>query len=153
MHSRFSITFLLLSFFVGINLSFAQTQVRYATITENVLANTNWKVDRVPFENNEQKNYTLSTKSVDDNFDAHWGHFISFTEKTFTSSYSAPCGNDCFTSVSGEYSFVARMTIKVKVISIVRIGFCSEKSETLNKDYGNYELTKIETGWKLTKSE
>ena len=153
MHSRFSITFLLLSFFVGINLSFAQTEVRYASKTENILANTNWKVDDVPFENKEQKIYTLSAISETDSYDAHWGHFISFTEKTFTSSYSAPCGNDCFTSVSGEYLFVAIMTIKIKVSSIQRNGFCSEKSETLNKDYGNYELTKIETGWKLTKSE
>ena len=130
----------------------AQTTVRNASKTENVLANTRWKVDGIPFETTDKETYRLDSISGD-NWEWNWGHFIYFNENTFTSTYSAPCGNDCFTSVSGEYWFVSRMTIKVKVIAIERNGFCSEKSETLNKNYGNYLLTKIETGYTLTKTE
>lgn len=150
MRQHLSFTFLLLLATTGINFSFAQTEVRYASRTENVLENTQWKVDGIPFENSDTETYRLDS-IAGDNWEWHWGHFISFNENTFTSSYSAPCGNDCFTSVSGEYWFVARMTIKVKVLAIDRGGFCSEKSETLNKNYGNYLLTKIEAGWTLTK--
>lgn len=152
MNYLFSPKILLFLLALGINFSFAQTGCRDATKRENVLLNTRWKVDGVPFETADRETYRLDS-IAGDNYDWHWGHFISFNENTFTSSYSAPCGNDCFTSVSGEYFFVAAMTIKVKVMTIDRHGFCSEKSETLNKDYGNYLVTKIETGWTLTKTE
>jgi len=145
--SKQSFVFLVL---IGINFSFAQTSLGYITQNENALVNTTWKVDGIPFETKEREAYSLSV-IPEDQYDAHWGHFISFNENTFSSSYSAPCGNDCFTSVSGEYWFVADMTIKVKVMTIQRNGFCSSKSETLNKDYGNYLLTKVESGWMITK--
>lgn len=143
-------TFFLFLFPVGLNFSFAQTGCRDASKRENILLNTRWKVDGVPFETIDREKYSLSA-IADDSYNFRWGHFISFNENTFTSSYSAPCGNDCFTSVSGGYWFVADLTIKVKVMAIQRNGFCSKDSEELNKDFGNYLLCKTETGWMLKK--
>jgi hypothetical protein len=75
-----------------------------------------------------------------------WGHFISFTDDSFSTSYSAPCGNDCFTSVSGTYKYVSANKIEVYVASISRSGFCQEKSEEPKKVYGMYAMEQTATG-------
>lgn len=129
--------------------TFGQTGTRKIASTKNQLENTSWKVDAIPFENTERESYTLT--ETDEDLDWHWGNFIKFEENTFSSWYSAPCGNDCFTSVYGEYSFVDAHVIEIKVIKIERYGFCSEKSEEINKNYGQYKLEKTELGWTLNK--
>lgn len=103
----------------------------------NKLADTEWKVNTSPFEYEAKADYVLTKKS-DEVFD--WGYSISFTESTFHSSYSAPCGNDCFTSVSGSYTYVQANTIEVTVERINRSGFCSEKSEENLKRTSRYEV-------------
>lgn len=127
-------------------------QLRHVSETnvENVLAGTRWKSQGVPFEHADTKSYSFNSFD-ESNFNDRWGHFISFDSATFTSSYSAQCGNDCFTSVRGLYWFTSELQIKVKVIEILRRGFCEKETETLNKEYGYYNLTPRENGWTLTK--
>lgn len=122
---------------------------RSETVHENFLAGTTWKVDGVPFETKSREKYLLSKY---DNLEfGNWGHTISFEKSTFNSSYSAPCGNDCFTSVMGEYRFTDKNTISVKVKQIDRHGFCEKRSEILNQDMGTFLLSKKENGWELIK--
>lgn len=120
--------------------------------SENVLAGTTWKVDGVPFETKDRELYLLST-IPENGYESHWGHFITFDETTFSSSYSAPCGNDCFTSVFGSYYFVTATKIHITVKSINRHGFCEKESEELNRNYGYYGLEKTAGGWNLTRTD
>lgn len=138
--------FAILQFFSGCMI--AQTK-RAETVQQNLLSGTSWKVDGVPFESRSREKYTF-TEYEELEF-GNWGHTITFDTKTFSSHYSAPCGNDCFTSVYGDYYFVEQYKIKVKVTKIHRSGFCDKNSEDLNQDMGNYILKKIENGWELTR--
>lgn len=146
-----SIGFISLFFLItGLTYSIAQTGKRNVAKLQNVLADTHWKIDGIPFETKERETYHLTPLS-DEQF--QWGNFIHFEQNTFSSHYSAPCGMDCFTSVTGEYFFVNALTIMVKVISINRNGFCEKESEEVSSNYGNYLLSKNETGWTLTKTD
>lgn len=129
----------------------AQNGTRRLAATNNILENTTWKVDGVPFETKEREEYSLQAIVEESQF--NWGHSISFAEKTFTSSYSAPCGNDCFTNVYGEYQFVDAYLISIKIIKIDRGPFCSQKSESLNQNYGKYKLEKAGNGWQIIKEQ
>ena len=140
--------FFVLQFFSG-NL-IAQTK-RAETVQQNLLDGTSWHVDGVPFQDKSREKYTLSEYDVLEF--GNWGHTITFEEKTFSSHYSAPCGNDCFTSVYGEYYFAEQYKIRVKVTQIHRRGFCDQKSEELNQDMGYYLLKKIDNGWELTRAD
>lgn len=113
---------------------------------QNFLNGTTWDVSDSPFENADIDVYHLSEiKDLD--FD--WGYSISFNENEFSSNYSAPCGNDCFTSVYGNYEFVKDSVIHITVTNINRSGFCEKKSQTLNRDAGKFTLSKMENGYKL----
>lgn len=117
----------------------------------NYLAGTSWKTNGIPFETKDQELISLTEFSDPLGMMDQWGHSIYFDTLTFSSSYSAPCGNDCFTSVTGTYFFSAENRIKVKVKSINRNGFCEKKSELINQDYGYYDLVKVEKGYQIKK--
>ncbi len=117
----------------------------------NYLMGTSWKTNGVPFENKDEESYSLTAKGDGNDIMDQWGHSIYFDTLTFSSSYSAPCGNDCFTSVKGTYFFTAENRIRDKVKSIDRHGFCQKKSEEINQDYGFYDLVKVESGYQLKK--
>jgi hypothetical protein len=149
---RIQSQFFLLFFLLTGNALMALSQRgKQVNIPENLLVGTTWKVNGTPFETKEKEQYTFSEINTED-FDGHWGHFISFDTTTFSSSYSAPCGNDCFTNVNGEYYFETSFKIHISVKEINRHGFCSKKSESLNRDYGYYTLERTATGWTLLKS-
>lgn len=115
----------------------------------NVLSGTTWQIDGVPFETDERDMYALTSLANEDQF--HWGHKITFEDSTFTSSYSAPCGVDCFSNVFGSYFFTAAHQISVTVERIDRHGFCQKQSEVMNENRGKFNLTQTETGWELSK--
>ncbi len=94
---------------------------------DNHLVNTNWRVDRVPFGEQEQQIYSMTPVS-DEQF--QWGHFISFTEDSFESSYRALCGNDCFTRVIGTYRYVGEYQINITVEEVSYSGFCDNRERT-----------------------
>jgi hypothetical protein len=142
-----------LIFLVGFfSCSVAQDARKFGEIKyTNYLMGTTWKTNGVPFENRDQESYSLTAKGDGNSIMDQWGHSIYFDTLTFSSSYSAPCGNDCFTSVHGTYLFTAENRIRVKIKSIDRHGFCDKKSEVINQDYGFYDLVKVESGYQLKK--
>ncbi|MEX1001050.1 MAG: hypothetical protein WDZ35_02960 [Crocinitomicaceae bacterium] len=114
------------------------------------LKNTSWKTNISCFEDEEVVAYELSSyPSLTET--RSWGYFINFTDSTFETHYSAPCGNDCFTSVSGSYTYITGNKIEVYVASISRGGFCQKKSEYPKKKYGTYEITATSKGLRLKK--
>lgn len=118
---------------------------------QNLFAGTSWKADGVPFGDIQRESYTLTAISEDDSFQSQWGHFITFDQTSFVTHYSAPCGNDCFTTVTGEYEFVASFKIHIFVQSIARHGFCQQESDMEGQEYGYYLVERTETGWIITK--
>lgn len=123
-----------------------------AKIDKIKLTDTRWKSSRHCFTSEDIDTYNLyPTIDTIGHFD--WGNFISFTDKAFSTDYSAPCGNDCFTSVTGTYKFVGFNRIEVYVETINRSGFCSTKSETPKKVFGIYLIEKTPTGLQIRKSQ
>lgn len=121
-----------------------------AKIDKIKLTDTRWKSSPHCFISEDDETYNLYPVADSMGFD--WGNFISFTAKTFSTDYSAPCGNDCFTSVSGTYKFVGVNRIEVYVKNISRSGFCSIESEEPKKSYGIYLIEKTPTGLLISKS-
>jgi hypothetical protein len=114
------------------------------------LANTTWKVNGKCLESEDQSSFSITSYVETKDISSRWGHFISFTEKTFSTHYSAPCGNDCFTSVSGTYEQIDN-EILFYVKNISRSGFCSQESETPKKSYGLFKVTETKNGLTFTK--
>lgn len=131
--------------FIGLNFCLASAEK-----FTDFLKHTAWKVNCSPFENKDQETIVLTEKQSLTMYDG-WGYSITFDSLKFQSSYSAPCGNDCFTSVKGLYFFVGENRLKIYVEEIVRNGFCSKESEVVNKTVGFYDIAKTETGYQLKK--
>lgn len=59
-----------------------------------------------------------------------YGTFIVFKEnKTFESYYSAPCGNGCFPSSTGNYRLIGKNKVELIVNKIAKDGMCGETSQ------------------------
>ena len=115
------------------------------------LANTTWKVNGKCLESEDQSSFSITSYVETKDISSRWGYSISFTEKTFSTSYSAPCGNDCFTSVSGTYEQIDD-EILFFVEKITRGGFCSQESETPKKSFGKYKITETNNGLTFVKT-
>ena len=130
----------LLIVFHLISASYIDTNMYFKERIE--LQNSSWKLDGICLESEKEEGFILNPYSEPNSGDmaSRWGHYISFTENTFQTSYRAPCGVDCFTSVSGTYFWVGRNKIEFFVSKISRGKYCSQTSETPNKSFGIYEL-------------
>ena len=115
------------------------------------LANTTWKVNGKCLESEDQSSFSIAPYVETKDISSRWGHFISFTEKTFSTHYSARCGVDCFTSVTGTYELIGEDTIAFFIESISRSGYCSGESETPKKSYGLFKITETKNGLTFTK--
>jgi hypothetical protein len=105
------------------------------------LQNSSWKLDGKCLETENEDGFILSAYSESTgDIASRWGYFISFSENTFQTSYRAPCGVDCFTSVSGTYLWVGSNKIEFFVTKISRSEYCLDTSENPRKSFGTYEL-------------
>lgn len=106
-----------------------------------------WKANSSLFEDKGTQEYqfTKSEKMNEPGF-FDWGYSIHFNPNgTFYTSYSAPCGNDCFTTVHGTYKWEDLSTLSIYVKNIERNGFCSKKDEKVEKEIGVYK-TELKDG-------
>ena len=110
------------------------------------LANTTWKVNGSCLESEDQSGFSMTTYIETKDISSRWGHFISFTENTFSTHYSAPCGNDCFTSVIGTYELLGADRIKFFVENISRGRYCKGESETPKKSFGIFKINLTDGG-------
>ena len=116
-----------------------------------VLNNTTWRVSGSCLENEDQASFSLYSYSISDDPMKSWGYFISFTDKSFKTTYRAQCGVDCFTSVNGTYKLIGNNKIKFFVEDISRSGFCNLESESPKKSFGTFSISQNKNGLTFTK--
>lgn len=117
----------------------------FSAIGQDLITGTTWKSSKPLFEN-IQSYYEFSPQKEKPDITERWGYSVVFNEdNTFYTSYSAPCGNDCFSRVNGTYKIIHEHYLEVYVTSIKRNGFCSKKDEQPEKVIGTY-LFQIKNG-------
>lgn len=108
-----------------------------------------WRINEL-IANSEVKEYLLSPQST--NRDENYGNNISInSDQTFISSYSAECGNDCFTTTKGKYKIIDENYICFYLEEIIQSGECSENSKP-KKDLGLYYYYETENGFRFVRS-
>ena len=61
----------------------------------------------------------------------------------YISYYFAPCGNDCFPSVSGTFQLIAPSYVRLNALTFEQTGDCKHKNETLHNDTADYYIYKV----------
>ena len=61
----------------------------------------------------------------------------------YRSYYFAPCGNDCFSSITGTFKLIAPSYVRLNALTFERTGDCKHKNETLHNDTADYYIYKV----------
>ena len=61
----------------------------------------------------------------------------------YISYYFAPCGNDCFRSVSGTFELIAPSYVRLNALTFEQHGDCKKKNKTLHNDTAVYYIYKV----------
>ena len=61
----------------------------------------------------------------------------------YKSFYFAPCGNDCFPSITGTFELIAPSYVRLNALKFEQRGFCENKNETLHNDTADYYIYKV----------
>lgn len=111
----------------------------------NFLLNTHWLCDLADGD--------LIFTPLDTTGYFQYGFHIQFTDSiNYIHYYTAPCGNDCFTSIYGKYEFLSDSTILITRDSITYDGDCYQFTEYPNIK-NEYNIHTGEGGKLLLKKE
>ena len=69
--------------------------------------------------------------------------FEKNNKNQYTSYYFAPCGNDCFPSITGTFELIAPSYVRLNALKFEQRGFCENKDETLHHDTADYYIYKV----------
>ena len=61
----------------------------------------------------------------------------------YISYYFAPCGNDCFPSITGTFQLIAPSYVRLNALTFEQTGDCKHKNETLHNDTADYYIYKV----------
>ena len=61
----------------------------------------------------------------------------------YRSYYFAPCGNDCFPSITGTFQLIAPSYVRLNALTFEQTGDCKHKNETLHNDTADYYIYKV----------
>ena len=61
----------------------------------------------------------------------------------YRSYYFAPCGNDCFPSITGTFELIAPSYVRLNTLTFEQHGDCKEKNKTLHNDTADYYIYKV----------
>ncbi|WP_314199395.1 hypothetical protein [Capnocytophaga sputigena] len=61
----------------------------------------------------------------------------------YKSFYFAPCGNDCFPSITGTFELITPSYVRLNALKFEQRGFCEKKNETLHNDTADYYIYKV----------
>jgi len=69
--------------------------------------------------------------------------FEKNNKNQYKSSYFAPCGNDCFPSITGTFQLIAPSYVRLNALTFEQTGDCKHKNETLHNDTADYYIYKV----------
>ena len=69
--------------------------------------------------------------------------FEKNNKNQYKSSYFAPCGNDCFPSITGTFELIAPSYVRLNALTFEQYGDCEKKNETLHNDTAVYYIYKV----------
>ena len=69
--------------------------------------------------------------------------FKKDNKNQYISYYFAPCGNDCFKSISGTFELIAPSYVRLNALNFKQNGDCEKKNKTLHNDTAVYYIYKL----------
>ena len=69
--------------------------------------------------------------------------FKKDNKNEYISFYFAPCGNDCFPSITGTFELIAPSYVRLNALTFEQYGDCEKKNETLHNDTADYYIYKL----------
>ena len=69
--------------------------------------------------------------------------FEKNNKNQYKSSYFAPCGNDCFPSITGTFELIAPSYVRLNALKFEQRGDCKHKNEKLHNDTADYYIYKV----------
>lgn len=131
-----------------VNVSFGQQQTNYKGFVNSVhnsqitVLQGSWRINEL-ITDKSTKEYNLFPQNPEE---CNYGNNITLkTDQTFMSSYSASCGNDCFTTTTGKYKIIDESYICFFLDEITQNGECFGETKP-NEDFGLYYFYKTEDG-------
>lgn len=131
-----------------VNVSFGQQQTNYKGFVNSVhnsqitVLQGSWRINEL-ITDKSTKEYNLFPQNPEER---NYGNNITLkTDQTFMSSYSASCGNDCFTTTTGKYKIIDESYICFFLDEITQNGECFGETKP-NEDFGLYYFYKTEDG-------
>lgn len=123
------------------NASKTASTTNKANVLENPFLGISWKINSPAFIDETAASYTLTPPAEEKEKFPNFGHFVQFNEDgTFRGYYSAMCGNDCFTSVDGNYTLTTDNQVKIFIKKALNSGFCNDTLLIEKKDMGKFEI-------------
>ena len=61
----------------------------------------------------------------------------------YRSYYFAPCGYDCFSSITGTFQLIAPSYVRLNALTFEQHGNCKKKNKTLHNDTADYYIYKV----------
>ena len=90
----------------------------------------------------EYQNLLVLTRKEGENF-GYATEFEKGDKNKYWSHYFAPCGNDCFRSVSGTFELIAPTYVRLNALNFSQSGDCEKKNEKLDNDTAVYYIYKL----------
>ena len=102
---------------------YAQNPLKGEWITASLLGNFK----------EEYQNLLVLTREGSESF-GYATVFEKNDKNQYKSFYFAPCGNDCFRSVSGTFELIAPSYVRLNALTFEQHGDCEKKNKTLHND-------------------
>ena len=90
----------------------------------------------------EYQNLLVLTRKGNESF-GYATEFEKGDKNKYWSYYFAPCGNDCFRSVSGTFELIAPSYVRLNALTFSQSGDCEKKNEKLDNDTAVYYIYKL----------
>ena len=90
----------------------------------------------------EYQNLLVLTREGSESF-GYATVFEKNDKNQYKSFYFAPCGNDCFRSVSGTFELIAPSYVRLNALTFSQSGDCEKKNKMLRNDTAVYYIYKL----------
>ena len=123
---------ILITLLLCVSSMYAQNPLEGEWITASLLGNFK----------GEYQNLFVLTRKGNENF-GYATEFEKGDKNKYWSHYFAPCGNDCFRSVSGTFELIAPTYVRLNALNFSQSGDCEKKNKKLDNDTAVYYIYKV----------